>query len=138
MSGMIDRLCATLEPVGYLLLRIVVGANLVAHGWPKWEAGVARFATGLAQRGIEPSMPFAYLVVALEVIGGALIVLGLFTRPVAAVATFHLAFIAYWILGSMGYARWEYPAMWAVALFFVTLRGSGPMSLDALLFRRGR
>ena len=53
----------------------------------------------LAERGTvqrpEPALPLAYFVVSLEVIGGLLIVIGLFTRPVAALVAGHLACIAF-------------------------------------------
>lgn len=141
MQALIDRVCTKLEPIGYLLLRLVAGGFLVAHGWPKWQAGAQAFATaGLARRGIEPALPLAYLVMSLELVGGLLIAVGLLTRGVAAVATLHLAFIAFWVSWSNGFgwtrSGWEYPAMWAAVLLLITLRGGGPFSVDRLLARR--
>lgn len=140
MQALIDRVCAALQPLGYLLLRLVAGGFLVAHGWPKWQAGVGAFAAGLTRRGIEPALPFAWLVVSLELVGGLLIAIGLLTRGVAAIATLHLAFIAFWVSWPNGFAwarqGWEYPAMWAALLLYIALRGGGPMSVDRLLSRR--
>jgi putative oxidoreductase len=104
--------------------------------------GVATFAAnGLARRGIEPALPLAWMVVSLEVVGGALIVLGLLTCGAAAIATLHLAFIAFWVSWQNGFAwvrqGWEFPAMWAAVLLLITLRGGGPYALDRLVFRRG-
>jgi len=134
------RLTAIAAPLGDTLLRVVCGSFLVAHGWPKWVGGVEAFAaSGLARRGIEPALPLAWLVVSLETIGGLLIALGLLTRPIAFIAAGHLAFIAFWVTWPNGFAwgrgGWEYPAMWAAALFAIALRGGGPWSLDRLLFR---
>nr|MCU0944500.1 DoxX family protein [Rubritepida sp.] len=127
---------------GYALLRAICGSFLVAHGWPKWLAGVEVFAAnGLARRGIEPALPLAWAVVSLETLGGALIALGLLTRPVAAIATLHLAFITFWVLWPMAFAwnrgGWEFAGMWTVVLLYIALKGGGPLSLDALLRRRG-
>ena len=136
-----ERLDSRIEPLGYTLLRIVSGGFLVAHGWPKWMGGVEAFAAAsLARRGLEPALPLAWLVVSLETIGGALIVLGLLTRPLAFIAACHLTFIAYVVQSPNGFAwargGWEYPALWAATMLAIALRGGGPWSLDRLLFRR--
>lgn len=140
MRAVIERVCTALEPLGYLLLRLVAGGFLVAHGWPKWQAGAAAFAAGLTRRGIEPAMPFAWLVIGVEILGGLLILLGLLTRPAAAIAAGHLGFIAFSVTWANGFAwargGWEYPAMWAAVLLLIALRGAGPWSLDGLLARR--
>jgi putative oxidoreductase len=138
-----SRLDTIFEPLAYLLLRAVCGIWLVAHGWPKWQAGIATFAANsLARRGFEPSLPLAYLVVSLEVVGGALIAIGLLTRPIAAIAAAHLAFITFWVVWPNGFpwtrpngGGWEYPAMWTVLLLFIAVRGGGAYSLDRLLSR---
>ena len=47
---------AKAEPWAYLLLRVVAGAMLIAHGWPKLMAGPAAIAANvMARRGIEPA-----------------------------------------------------------------------------------
>ncbi len=135
------RLSTLGDTAGYALLRVVCGAFLVAHGWPKWVAGVETFATnGLARRGIEPALPLAWMVVSIEVIGGALIAIGLLTRPAAAIATGHLLFITLFVSWPLGFAwmrgGWEYPAMWTVVLAYIALKGGGSVSLGRL-FPRG-
>ncbi len=141
LAALHGRLDPRIEALGDLLLRVVSGGFLVAHGWPKWAAGVEAFAAGgLARRGIEPALPLAWMVVSLETIGGLLIAVGLLTRPIALIAAGHLAFIAFWVVWPNGFAwtrgGWEYPAMWAAAMLAIALRGGGPWSLDRLLFRR--
>jgi putative oxidoreductase len=136
-----DAIREPLDTLGHTLLRVVCGGFLVAHGWPKWVGGVEAFAAGsLARRGLEPALPLAWMVVTLETVGGALVVLGLLTRPIAFVAAGHLAFIADVVQSPNGFA-WrrggrEYPALWAAAMLAIALRGGGPWSLDHLLFRR--
>src|SRR5262245_1402269 len=72
------------EQWGYLLLRVVAGAMLIPHGWPKLMAGPAAIAAGvMTRRGIEPAYAVACIAIFLEIVGAVLIILGLLTRPVA-------------------------------------------------------
>ncbi|WP_270937798.1 DoxX family protein [Falsiroseomonas oryzae] len=141
LAALRARLDATFEPLAYTLLRVIAGTFLIAHGWPKWQAGVATFAAnGLARRGIEPALPLAWMVVSLETIGGLLIAVGLLTRLAAFLAAGHLAFITFVVLWPMGFAwnrgGWEFAAMWATVMLFIAVRGGGQWSLDRVVFRR--
>jgi len=106
-------------------------------GLAAWATGFA--AGGLARRGIEPALPLAYAVLAIETIGALLIMLGLFTRLAAAAAAIEFAlitFAAHWANG-FGFSSpgggWEYPLFWGLILFAIALRGGGPYSLDRKL-----
>lgn len=70
------------QPVGWLVLRVVVGGYLMVEGWPKITAPLAMggFVESL---GFYPGWLFSPLLALVNFIGGAMIVLGLFTRPVA-------------------------------------------------------
>jgi putative oxidoreductase len=121
--------------LSWLIARATAGLMLLPHGIPKiFIQGVAAFAAaGLARRGIEPSLPLAYLIAFLETAGGLCVALGLFTRFFAGAIAIEMAVIAYhssakgfgWING--GY---EYPLMWGLIMFAIALRGGGPYSLD--------
>ena len=70
------------QPIGWLVLRVVAGGYLMVEGWPKITAPMAM--TGFVESlGFHPGWFFSPLLAVLNFIGGALIVLGLFTRPVA-------------------------------------------------------
>jgi putative oxidoreductase len=125
--------------LSWLIVRLTAGLMLLPHGIPKWQAGVAAFATGsLARRGIEPSLPLAYAVVFLETVGAVCIALGLFTRFFAAAAAIHLCVVMF-IHMPQGFAwtsrGYEYPLMWGLILFAIALRGGGPYSLDRKIGR---
>ena len=125
---------ARVMDLAWPIIRLTAGLMLVAHGWPKWQAGAAAFATGsLARRGIEPALPLAYLVIFTEVIGGLCIAVGAFTRFFAAAAAIHLLVVTF-IHMPQGFAwtsrGYEYPLMWGLILFAIALRGGGPYSLD--------
>ena len=70
------------QPLGWLALRVVVGGYLMVEGWPKITAPMAM--TGFVESmGFHPGWFFSPLLAVVNFIGGAMIVLGLFTRPVA-------------------------------------------------------
>jgi putative oxidoreductase len=145
---MIAKLRAALdgvvEPIGYAGLRALCGIWLIAHGWPKWQMGVATFAqNSLARRGFEPALPLAWMVVGIELVLGALITLGLLTRLSAFISAGHLAFITFFVVWPNGFpwtrpggGGWEYPAMWAALLLYIAIRGGGTWSLDRVAFAR--
>ena len=76
----------------------------------------------------------------LELIGGALLIVGLFTRPVAFILSGEMA-VAYWIAHA---PRSFYPILnggdaailYCFVFLFIAAAGAGPWSLDALMSRR--
>ena len=132
--------------LAWLVVRLTAGGMLLVHGIMKvmpmaekgFAATIAAFATGsLARRGIEPALPLAYVVFFLETIGAVMIMLGLFTRFIAAATAIQFAiitFVAHWPAGfAAGRGGWEYPLFWGLILFAIALRGGGPYSLDRKL-----
>jgi putative oxidoreductase len=127
--------------LSWLVVRLTAGGMLLVHGIMKLTTTtVAAFAAGsLARRGIEPSLPLAYVVFFLETIGAVCIMLGLFTRFFAAaigiqflIITFH----AHWPQGfTWSRGGWEYPLFWGLIILAIGLRGGGPYSLDRKLGR---
>jgi putative oxidoreductase len=76
----------------------------------------------------------------LEVIGGALIVLGLFTRPVAFVLSGLMAFAYFLAHAPQGFwpllNRGELAALYSFLFLYLAAAGGGPWSIDHAL--RGR
>ena len=71
--------------IGYALMRITYGVIFLFYGIGKFMGGLANFVGGMNQQfsGKLPAymvMPFAYVLPFGELISGALILLGLFTR----------------------------------------------------------
>src|SRR4051794_4320759 len=67
------------------LIRITVGGMLLVHGIGKLMGpGLTGFSAGLANRGIPGGVFGGSIVFFNETLGAVLIILGLFTRPVAA------------------------------------------------------
>ena len=133
-------LYAWVRDLSYPLMRLTVGGILLVHGIVKvMGPGVTGIAAGFAKLGLEPALPFAYIVVFNETVGAICLILGLITRPIAASIAIEFAVITFLISFPHGFAfsspggGWEYPLMWGLLVFAIALRGGGPYSLDRKL-----
>ena len=119
------------------VLRIVVAFLYTQVGSAKWFAFPGAIMPG---RGTAPVGSLVWFAGVIEVVGGTLILLGLFTRPVAFILSGEMAF-AYFI-GHAGHGFWPVLNQGAPAIFYCftflyfSAAGPGPWSLDALLARR--
>ena len=72
------------QELGIAILRVAIGVTFFMHGWQKlFEMGVSGVAAFFGQLGIPAPMAAATVIVVLELVGGAALVAGLFTRWVA-------------------------------------------------------
>lgn len=128
--------------IGLLVLRIVVGLTVAAHGAQKlfgWFGGpgVSGFSAWLAQLGIRPERPWAVIAGLAEFVGGLLVALGLLT-PVAALAVSGSMLVAIFTV-HVGKGFWnqnggvEFPLTILAAMVALSLTGPGAYSLDQLL-----
>lgn len=128
--------------LGLLLLRLVVGAIFAAHGAQKiFEFTIPGTIGSFADMGVPLPEIAAPAVAFIELIGGILLILGLFTRVVGillagdmivALVTVHLP-AGLWV-GEGGY---EFVAVLGAAALALALTGAGRVSLDGA-FLRGR
>ncbi len=119
-----------LQPLALLVMRLVLGAIMIAHGYHKVWGGFHHHMEFVGSLGIPRWM--AYLSAGTEFFGGIAIVLGLFTR------FFSLAFViemgvAIWKVhfknGLTGNGGYEFPlALAAIAVALVCFDG-GPWGL---------
>src|SRR4029453_1279034 len=84
--------------IGFLLLRLTVGLTLAAHGAQKlfgWFGGpgLDAIGQGFAALGFHPGRRHALLASVVEIGGGLLLALGLFT-PLAAAIVFSVMVVA--------------------------------------------
>lgn len=133
-----SRLAGRLPDVVLSVARVIVGLLFVQHGAQKLLGWFAD--PGMPARQIPVgSMP--WIAGVLELVGGVLIALGLFTRPVAFVLAGEMAvayFMAhapqsFWPIVNKG----EAAVLFCFAFLLFWAHGPGPYSLDALR-RRGR
>jgi putative oxidoreductase len=119
------------------VLRIVVAFLYFQVGSAKWFAFPAAIMPG---GGVAPVGSLVWFAGVIEVVGGTLFLLGLFTRPVAFILSGEMAF-AYFI-GHAGHGFWPVLNQGAPAVFYCftflyySAAGAGPWSLDALLAKR--
>lgn len=116
-----------LQPVAQLVMRLALGAIMIAHGYHKVFGGFHRHMDMVASLGLPPWM--AYLSTGTEFFGGVAIVLGLFTR------FFSLAFaiemgVAIWKVhfrnGLTGQGGYEFPLALATIALALLCFGGGP------------
>jgi putative oxidoreductase len=119
------------------VLRIVVAFLFIQVGSAKLFAFPAAVMPGGGTVAVGSQLWFAGVI---EVVGGTLFMLGLFTRPVAFILSGEMAF-AYFI-GHFPHGFWPVLNQGAPAVFlcfaflYYSAAGAGPWSLDALLARR--
>jgi putative oxidoreductase len=127
--------------IGLLLLRLTVGLTLAAHGAQKlfgWFGGPGLEATGKALEGLgfHPGRRQALTAGLVEIGGGLLLALGLFT-PAAAAVVFGVMLVA----GVSAHLKqgffamrggYEYTLVLGVAGLTLAFTGPGALSLDAL------
>jgi putative oxidoreductase len=137
----------TLSPFAFALLRIAVGLALVPHGLRNTfgffpNTGVRALnlkdlAAQLDASGYRPGQFWARAISLTQLVGGPLLALGLFTRPVAAIVLVFLlvANVERWRVGKYFWNQLglEYTLMWTIATFYVLVHGGGLYSLDYLI-----
>lgn len=127
------------EAGGYAqsILRIVTGLLIICHGVEK----LFGLFGGIGGHGAHAHLWTQFWVAGvLETFGGALIVLGLFTRPVAlvlcgemAIAYFQVHFPRdFWPIRSGG----ELAVLNCFIFLFLCAAGAGPLSLDRMVRRK--
>jgi putative oxidoreductase len=126
---------ARIAPLTLAALRVVSGALFLAHGLVK----LAGFPVG-AQPGLQPLFSLFGIGGVIEVVTGALLIAGLFTRPAAFIASGQMA-VAYWLFHAPASIHPAVNGGDAAILFsFIFLHiaavGGGAFSLDALLAGR--
>ncbi len=143
----LGKIYDALAPFAYPIVRITCGALLIPHGYVKlFEGAYQRTAFFMAMTlGGHPKdqagefaaswVPWAYYLGILELVGGAMLVLGLLTRIVAAQVAVFMFVALFFVHWSYGYfwnkAGWEMPLMWLLISIVVLIRGGGAYSLDA-------
>lgn len=120
--------------VAYLLLRLAAGLMLIPHVWMKYTFGPQAVAVNvMAKRGVEPALPAAYAVMALETIGVICITLGVLTRPVAVALVIEFIVVVFSHLTMAGWGGnggAEFPFLWLLVYLLIAFRGGGRYALD--------
>lgn len=131
---------ARFENATLALLRVMTGLFFMQHGVQKlfgWLGGWRGEPGATA-----PLMSQSGLAGVLEVFGGMLFVLGLFTRPVAFILSGMMAVAYFQSHAPDGFwpilNRGELAALFCFVFFYFSARGAGPWSVDGVLENRRR
>lgn len=113
----------------YALLRIVAGLLFLGHGAQKLLSFPVPFPY--------PLNPMSTAAGAIELVGGALIIVGLLTRPVAFLASGMCA-VGYWMVHGSGglypiVNGGELIALYCFIFLFIAARGPGIWSVDSAM-----
>lgn len=145
MPGLVEW--TALAPYADAALRIAVGALLIPHGlrfafgmWPATgnpNGTMAQLAAALDSWGYRPGWLWSKAIAFNHLVCGPLLVLGLFTRPAALIATLFLTVACFerWKVGKWFWNKLgvEYTLLWAIAALHVLIAGPGRFSLDRML-----
>lgn len=122
------------------LMRATLGGLMLFHAFISGKltgaVTVTSFAAGLAKRGMEMSLPLAYLVFFTETIAAVCLIVGFLTRFVAVAMAIELTVIGFAVYWPQGFrftspgGGAELPLLWALMVLVVAMRGGGPYSLD--------
>lgn len=119
-----------------LLMRVSMGLLFLAHACLKLFVfkldGTVVFFESLGLPGF-----MAYIAIIMEVVGGAMLVGGMYVRLVALILSLDLWGAVFMVHGKAGFwftnqgGGWEYPVFWILMLYALALLGSGAYSYDA-------
>ena len=127
--GYLERL----QPLALLILRLTLGAIMIAHGFPKVFGGMEHHVETVRHIGFPGWM--AYLSAAAEFGGGILVLLGLFTRCAAFAILINMLVAIFGVHlrnGFLGQGNYQFPLALATIAFSLIFFGAGPISLDWL------
>lgn len=122
------------------IFRVTLGLVFVAHGWQKlFVQGPIETAGQFSAFGVPQAKLSAYIAGVGELVGGALLVVGLLTTFIAGALALLMVAALYFVHLSRGIfvsdGGFEYVAVLIAGLFIIVVFGSGRASIDGVLSR---
>ena len=135
------KFLSALQPLGLVVLRVAFGIVFVSHGWPTLAHRSSPVHTLYLEHGI--AAYWAYVSGVLEVFGGGLLAVGLFTRGAALLLAIEMVLTIWKVSTPHSYFavnEYAYPMVVAAGCFVLATTGAGMLSIDYPLFesRGGR
>lgn len=135
-----------------LPLRLVIGVGFLTHGLAKWNRGPAKFGALLQHTGVPFPLQTAWLVTALEVIGGIALIVGLLVTLVSIPLIVSMVVAILTVQGHYGFSSvntigltasgpifgppgYEINLLYIVGLLALALSEPSALSIDRLLKR---
>lgn len=127
------RFLDRLQPLALLVLRLVLGAVMIAHGSRKVFGGLHHHVQFVSSLGLPGWL--AYLSALAEFGGGILLVIGLCTRCAALAVLIDLVVAiwkVHWKNGFTATGGYEFPLALSAIAFALIFFSAGPISLDGI------
>jgi putative oxidoreductase len=126
--------------ISLLILRLITGLTLAAHGWQKvFSYGMSTIAGNFSQMGIPLASVTGPFISLLELIGGITMAAGLLTRPVAALLAIDMLVASLLVHRPNGFfapTGMELTLLLASACAALAIAGAGAFSADAAIARQ--
>jgi putative oxidoreductase len=144
MKDLINKILVSNAGWEAVTLRVPIGIILAAHGSQKlfgWFGGYGLEGTGqfMASVGFNPGFVMALLAGSAEFLGGLGLILGLMTRPAAAISAITMLVALFGVHWGNGFFLDSHGIEYALALLSATvtlmLMGGGRYSLDNYLIK---
>jgi putative oxidoreductase len=123
-----------------LVVRIIAGIIMATHGFQKLQAGPGNFGEFLAQLGVPLPTLMGYVVTLVELLGGILLIIGLFSRLAALLLTIDLGVAILLVKVNVGLiappqqgAGAELDLALIAGFLVILFAGPGSVSLDRAL-----
>lgn len=126
--------------IGQIVLRVILGVTFLIHGFVKFQGGIANTAGYFESLGIPAAM--AFIVATIELVGGAMLIVGIGTRYIAAalavimLVAIVLAKLSLGFLGNGQMAGYELELLLFGASVFFVFADTARLSLDHKLATR--
>ncbi|HMD07838.1 MAG TPA: DoxX family protein [Candidatus Acidoferrum sp.] len=127
-----------LQPLALLLLRAAFGIIFMSHGYPMLAQRTSQMHALFAEHSIPDYL--VYVSGVLELFGGGLLLLGLFTRGAALLLAIEMVLLMWKVYPPRSYFavnQYAYPMVVAAGCFALATLGAGLISVDHPLFESG-
>jgi putative oxidoreductase len=139
-----DQTFDRLAPWGITILRVVVGITFFLHGWQKlFDNGIGGVGEFFGSIGVPAPAIAAFVITFIELLGGAALIVGFFTRWAGLLLTLDMLGAILFVHHKNGFFMGQAPGVELVlvlgaAALCVALAGPGLFALDDLLQGGGR
>ena len=114
-----------------LLLRVILGAVFIVHGYPKLFKSFSETVGFFESIGIRPAKFWVFVVGAVEFFGGIALVFGFATQLVAALIVVNMLVAIAKVKGKQGFVNgFEFDLMLLIVALSLVLTGSGAYAID--------
>lgn len=127
----------TWQTNGLAILRIITGLLMAYHGWEVfYSEKMNEFAKWEVVKSLPAPLFMVYVGKGLELLTGALLALGLFTRPAALFMALNMLFICFRIGNGKFYYEDQHPFVFAMLAMVFFFTGPVKWSLDQLKLKQ--